>query len=139
MKKYFVFIVLVFLSLAVPVRMHAQESKKYNSTFIPQKYINDTSRTTLVMLTASWCGPCKAMKQSVMTDTKVQEVLSQMNVLYIDVDSNDGKIYSERFKIAGYEGSIPFFAILDTSGNVISSSTGYMKVDKFRRFLSNTD
>ena len=86
------------------------------------------------MFTASWCGPCKYMKES-----NVKKVLDGFNVLLLDVDQNDGKVFSERFIHVGYKSSIPYFAILDKSGKVIDTLLGSVKQKKFIAFLSKAE
>lgn len=113
----------------------AQTNESYKEDFIPAKYIADKSKPTLVMFTATWCGPCMAMKSSTMKDNAVQAVLNRMNVLFIDIDSNGSDIYEKNFTKAGYKHAVPFFAILDTSGQVVKNTTGYMKAEKFLVFL----
>lgn len=129
-------LLLLVTLLSIPAFIYAQSSKDYNNSYIPKKYIKDSTKPTLVMFTATWCGPCQSMKKKVMVEASVKARLEKMNLLYIDVDSNDGKIYSERFKAAGYKGSIPFFAILDTDGDVIRTRTGYTMEEDFCKFLT---
>lgn len=106
---------------------------------IPLKYIQDKEKPTLVMFTASWCGPCKYMKESIMKESKVKKVLDGFNVLILDIDQNDGKIFSERFIPVGFKGSIPYFAILDKSGKVVDTLLGSVKQNEFLAFLSKAE
>lgn len=106
---------------------------------IPLKYIQDKEKPTLVMFTASWCGPCKYMKESIMKESKVKKVLDGFNVLILDIDQNDGKVFSERFIPVGFKGSIPYFAILDKSGKVIDTLLGSVKQKEFLAFLSKAE
>lgn len=106
---------------------------------IPQKYIQDKEKPTLVMFTASWCGPCKYMKESVMKDSSVKKVLDGFNVLLLDVDQNDGKLFAERFIPVGFKGSIPYFAILDKTGKVVDTLLGSVKRKEFLAFLSKAE
>ncbi len=106
---------------------------------IPQKYIQDKEKPTLVMFTASWCGPCKYMKESIMKDSSVKKVLDGFNVLLLDVDQNDGKLFAERFIPVGFKGSIPYFAILDKTGKVVDTLLGSVKRKEFLAFLSKAE
>ena len=129
MRKVLAIIIAAFLMIAA----QAQER------LIPLKYIQDKEKPTLVMFTASWCGPCKYMKESVMKESNVKKVLDGFNVLLLDVDQNDGKFFSERFIPVGYKGSIPYFAILDKSGKVIDTLLGSVKQKEFIAFLSKAE
>lgn len=106
---------------------------------IPQKYIQDKEKPTLVMFTASWCGPCKYMKESIMKDSSVKKVLDGFNVLLLDVDQNDGKLFAERFIPVGFKGSIPYFVILDKTGKVVDTLLGSVKRKEFLAFLSKAE
>lgn len=129
MRKALTIIIAAFLMITA----QAQER------LIPLKYIQDKDKPTLVMFTASWCGPCKYMKESVMKESKVKKVLDGFNVLILDVDQNDGKVFSERFIPVGFKGSIPYFAILDKSGKVVDTLLGSVKQNEFLAFLSKAE
>ncbi len=129
MRKDLAIIIAAFLMIAA----QAQER------LIPLKYIQDKEKPTLVMFTASWCGPCKYMKESIMKESKVKKVLDGFNVLILDIDQNDGKLFSERFIPVGFKGSIPYFAILDKSGKVVDTLLGSVKQNEFLAFLSKAE
>lgn len=129
MRKALAIIIAAFLMIAT----QAQEK------LIPQKYIQDKEKPTLVMFTASWCGPCKYMKESIMKDSSVKKVLDGFNVLLLDVDQNDGKLFAERFIPVGFKGSIPYFAILDKTGKVVDTLLGSVKRKEFLAFLSKAE
>lgn len=112
----------------------SQSTDEYQSKYIPRKYIKDLSKPTLVMLTATWCGPCKYMKNSIMHEPEVENNLNKMNVLIIDIDTNDGKIYAERFKKVGYKDAIPFIILLDLKGEAIDTG-GTMTKEEFNDFI----
>ena len=113
----------------------SQNDNSYNGKYIPKKYIPDLKKPTMVMLTATWCGPCKVMKNKIMEVPEVKSCLDSLNVLIIDIDLNDGKIYEKKFTDAGYDGSIPYFALLDTKGNYLDHFTGSADEQTFLSFL----
>ena len=113
----------------------AQNDNSYTGKYIPKKYIPDLKKPTMVMFTASWCGPCKMMKTEIISKPDVKLCLDSLNVLIIDVEQNEGKIYKEKFSGAGYDGNIPYFALLDTKGNHISHHTGLADEQAFLSFL----
>ena len=111
MKRIILSVLIMMIGTAPSL---SQNDNGYTGKYIPKKYISDLNKPTVVMLTASWCGPCKVMKTQIMEVPEVKSCLDSLNVLIIDIDQNDGKIYSEKFTGAGYEGAIPYFALLDT-------------------------
>ena len=113
----------------------SQNDSGYTGKYIPKKYIPDLKKPTMVMLTATWCGPCKVMKTKIMEVPEVKCCLDSLNVLIIDVDQNDGKIYEERFADTGYDGSIPYFALLDTNGKYVDHHMGLADEQTFLSFL----
>ena len=125
--------------LAIIIAAFFMITAQAQERLIPLKYIQDKEKPTLVMFTASWCGPCKYMKESVMKESKVKKVLDGFNVLILDIDQNDGKVFSERFIPVGFKGSIPYFAILDKSGKVVDTLLGSVKQNEFLAFLSKAE
>ncbi|HBA13563.1 MAG TPA: hypothetical protein DCW98_06255 [Bacteroidales bacterium] len=64
MNKLISFVLMVIIGTS-PVLSQNKEYD-YSDKYIPRKYISDLSKPTLVMLTATWCGPCKYMKENIM-------------------------------------------------------------------------
>lgn len=131
MKKLFLFMTVMLISSA----MWAQNN------LIPQKYIQDKEKPTMVMLTASWCGPCKHMKTQVMVEPAVKEKMAEFNVLIVDIDDkNDGQLFTEIFSKAGYySGAVPTFILLDKNQKVIGIQLGSCKSADFLKFLGKAD
>lgn len=134
MKKLFLMVVAM---LAMLTTVSAQDQSKYDETYLPAKYAVEKEKPTLVMITATWCGPCKMMKNNIMKDVEVEKILKKMNVVYFDVDQKDLKDIISKFKPAGFKGSIPFFAILDNNGKIITTQLGSSDKSKFIVFLNN--
>ena len=132
MKRIILSVLIMMIGTAPSL---SQNDNSYTGKFIPRKYIPDIKKPTVVMLTASWCGPCKIMKSQIMEVPEVKSCLDSLNVLIIDIDQNDGKIYSEKFTGAGYEGAIPYFALLDTRGNHLDHFSGSADEQTFLSFL----
>lgn len=132
MKRIILSVLIMMIGTAPSL---SQNDNGYTGKYIPRKYISDLKKPTVVMLTASWCGPCKVMKTQIMEVPEVKSCLDSLNVLIIDIDQNDGKIYREKFTGAGYEGAIPYFALLDTRGNHLDHFSGSADEQTFLTFL----
>jgi thiol-disulfide isomerase/thioredoxin len=108
----------------------------FSQVVLPESIKVEKGKPVMVMLTASWCGPCRIAKEKVLTDKAVQQELVRFENVIIDIDSKEGKKFrSSLDKSAGYEGGIPFFLLLDHEHNVVVSETGLLKVDRFVEFL----
>jgi len=88
------------------------------------------SKPVLVYVTASWCGPCQEMKRSTLTDERVAAAIrDHFEAVKMDLDANR--------ELAARLGAsaIPFFAILNSEGNVVRSQVGYMSADQMLGWL----
>lgn len=121
-----------FLSSAIIIFLTSAISAK---EYIPSKYIRDKNKPVLVMFTASWCQPCGIMKNIVFKEAGIKKRLERLNVLFFDIDTEEGKHFSEIFRDTGFKGSIPFFVLLDTHGQPLASLTGAAEENDFAAFL----
>ncbi len=132
MKKFILMLAAAMLSFTT----FAQEKTTYDETYLPAKYVTDKAKPTLVMITASWCGPCRQMKTVIMKEEDVAELLKKFNVVYLDRDTKELQSVIEKFKAAGYPGRIPFFTVLDTKGAVVDTQLGSSDKQKFTTLLN---
>ena len=129
MRIFKFFLLLVFMSIS---------GNLFSQVVLPESIEVEEGKPVMVMLTASWCGPCKIAKEKVLTDKAVQQELVRFENVIIDIDSKEGKKFvSSLDKSAGYEGGIPFFMLLDSDHNVVASKTGLLKVGRFVEFLKS--
>ena len=65
---------------------------------------------------ASWCPPCLAFANNILTDTLVGENMNKafVNVKY-DAENGEGKIIAKKYNVKAY----PALLVLDADGNVL--------------------
>ncbi len=90
-----------------------------------------TQQPVLAYFTASWCGPCKMMARTTLTNQAVLEALGNYRHVAIDID--------EHQDLAGKYGvrAVPTFRVLTAAGDAVSTTTGYQDAASFLRWLTN--
>ena len=65
---------------------------------------------------ASWCPPCLAFANNILTDTLVGENMNRsfINVKY-DAENGEGKVVAKKYNVKAY----PALMVLDAAGNVL--------------------
>ncbi len=88
-------------------------------------------KPALVFFTASWCGPCKMMVRSTLSEPSVQQVLSNFARVAIDID--------EQHDLAAQHGieAVPTFVLLTDVSNEVQRTTGFQTADDFDSWLNN--
>lgn len=76
----------------------------------------------LIVFSATWCGPCKAMKP-------VVDQLDQSRVERYDIDQSRDKL--EQYKVS----AVPTFIAVDESGIEISRIMGATTLSKLQELL----
>ena len=68
----------------------------------------------VVLVSTSWCGPCKEFKKKVLPDPKVQAALAAVSFVEYDAEVAPGDEAARRFDASGY----PTFVAVDAQGVV---------------------
>jgi thioredoxin 1 len=86
----------------------------------------------LIYFTASWCGPCRTMAHTTLTNQAVLQALSRFTHLALDID--DHPDLAERHGIR----AVPAFQIFTPFGQTVASTTGYQEAGQFFTWLTNS-
>jgi thiol-disulfide isomerase/thioredoxin len=91
----------------------------------------NAKRPALLYFTASWCGPCKLMSRLTLTNAAVEQALSAMEHVAVDID--DHQQFAAKYAID----AVPTFVLLSLNGDEVRRTTGYQTADDFLRWLTN--
>jgi thioredoxin-like negative regulator of GroEL len=85
----------------------------------------------LSYFTASWCGPCKLMARTTLTDEAVIAALTNYSHVAVDIDEHHD--LAEKYGVR----AVPTFHILSAAGDEVSTTTGYQDAERFLQWLTN--
>lgn len=120
MKKNNILMTLALLLLGTSM-LSAQVSFREGSLDECAAEAKKTGKKLFVVASATWCGPCKKMQQTVLDDPKVGEFINKYYVAkkyYLDKGDPDN--IADNYKIKSY----PTVLFLDTDKKVLQSMKG---------------
>jgi len=80
---------------------------------------------------ASWCGPCKLLKQNTFTDKSVIQYFNDHFInLSVDVEKGEGPLLATKYKVTHF----PTLIIADKDGKRITFTVGYIQPDDLLGF-----
>lgn len=89
------------------------------------------NRPILIDFSASWCPPCKMMKEDVWPDATIAQLASSKYIpLFVDVDEQQA--LASKYSVD----AIPTVLILDKDGQTLFRKTGYISVPDLTRALN---
>lgn len=91
-----------------------------------------SGKPAMVMVYASWCPHCGAMKKNVLPDETVKKSLSSFVVSGADAEKENGKAIMSRYKITAF----PYFLFIDQNGELLYGLNGETDKKDFLHELS---
>jgi thiol-disulfide isomerase/thioredoxin len=82
------------------------------------------NRPLMVMLTATWCGPCKMLEDQTLSDPWIRHFLSP----YVVVKAYEDRAVEARYKMGT---SYPTLVFTDSKGEMVHNSMGFMPPHQF--------
>ncbi|HCS52934.1 thioredoxin domain-containing protein [Rubinisphaera sp.] len=90
------------------------------------------SKPMLIMFTASWCGPCKKMKSSTLSNSKIEQEI-EANFIPVMIDTDDNPSVTRKFGV----NAMPTIAVVDPTTEESEKVRGYQGTSEFLSFLDN--
>lgn len=129
---------LVWLGQASQVenRVHLKLERIHSLANLEEKLTASTGKKVMLDLYADWCVACKEFEKYTFTDPNVQNKLSEMVVLQIDMTKNspENSELMKRFNVLG----LPTILFFDENGQEMTQSrvTGFLDADDFLDWLN---
>ena len=117
----------------------AVEKKESGIQFIEQdwdqalKNAHDQNKLIFLDIYATWCGPCKMLKQYTFSDAAVGDFFNK-NFVNVSVDGEKGvgPQLAQQYSIEGY----PTLIVADETGKIILYTAGYIPKDVLMQFAN---
>jgi thioredoxin len=114
-----------------------EETKKAGIHFIEDdwsqalKTAKDQNKLVFVDIYATWCGPCKMLKQYTFTDSSVGDFFNK-NFISVSIDGEKGvgPQLAQQYSIEGY----PTLIVADSTGKPVLVTAGYMPANVLMQF-----
>ncbi len=97
------------------------------------KKAQETGKPLIVVFSATWCGPCQAMKKDVYPSEAVKGLHDKFVWAYLDTDEKDNAKPAAEFKVSG----IPHIQFLNSKGEAIDKQVGGTSPEAFAAKLND--
>lgn len=88
-------------------------------------------RSVVAIVGAEWCKYCHQLEKKTLTDDRVAEALKKFHVVKIDADSEQGKAFSDKYRVQG----LPTVVLMDANGTERNRIEGYAPPEDFLLLL----
>ena len=127
---------LLILATAFAVSLHAADFPEGSPKFataneVVTKTAKENGKPTILVFSASWCGPCQEMKKEVYPSAAVKPFHDKFNWAYLDIDVDANLKLFESHKLE----SVPHLLFLDASGKTIDQQEGGSSPKEFAKKL----
>ncbi len=139
---YIALFVLLTCSFCLPViaqKNNANEKTKQGIKFIENdwnlalKNAKENNKLVFLDIYATWCGPCKMLKQYTFSDAKAGEFFNKNFVnVSIDGEKGIGPTLARQYSIEGY----PTLVVTDSTGKPVLITAGYIPTDVLMQFAN---
>ena len=144
LKKYFIpssLVLLLLLSSFIAKENNASYNHKTEINFFKGTWkdalIKAKAEKKIIFLDigASWCGPCKKLKNKTFANAKVAAYFNTnfINVILDGEDGADGTMLAEKYNLAYY----PSLFFIDSTGNVLKAGSGYYNSREILQFAKS--
>jgi thioredoxin 1 len=98
-----------------------------------RKTAQDQDKLIFIDIYATWCGPCKMLKQHTFTDATVGDFFNKNFInVSIDGEKGAGPQLAEQYAIEGY----PTMIVADATGKPVLITSGYIPADVLMQFAT---
>jgi len=131
-------LLLFILTLFFPFKSHSQSEKQPDGiVFIENSWIDALHQAQLknkyifVDAYASWCGPCKLLKNTTFKNKKAAAFFNDNFInVSIDMEKGDGPDLAQQWGIQAY----PTLLVFDADGKPVAGTVGYMGANDLIKF-----
>jgi len=121
-----IFTAAFFASTLIAADFPAGSPKFATSNDAVTQAAKDNGKPSLIVFSASWCGPCQEMKKNVYPSAEVKPFHDKFNWAYLDIDVPANQKVFEGLKLE----SVPYILFLDASGKKLDEQDGGVETGK---------